>query len=246
MAHPAQSVDHGPGALQGPRQVARVLVVDDDPTVRDIVSRYLLRDGFEVHAVADAEAASRILARGVHVDLVILDIMLPSVDGLSFLRELRGTSDVPVILLTARIGEADRIVGLEIGADDYVLKPFSPRELTARVRTLLRRTKPAHREPSLEFNGLIIDPRSRTVTVQGRRLEMRAREFDLLAFLAGSPRQVFSRRQLLEHVWNSSTEFTDVSTVTVHVRRLRQAIENDPLDPRWIVTVRGIGYRFDP
>ncbi|MBA2380510.1 MAG: response regulator transcription factor [Chloroflexi bacterium] len=246
MAHPARSVDHGPGGLRGSRQFGRVLVVDDDPTVRDVVSRYLVRDGFEVHAVADVEGASGILARGVHVDLVILDIVMPSVDGLSFLRELRGTSDVPVILLTARIGEADRIVGLDSGADDYVLKPFSPRELTARVRTLLRRAAPADLEPTLEFNGLIIDPGSRTVTVRGRRREMRAREFDLLAFLAASPRQVFSRRQLLEHVWNASTEFTDVSTVTVHVRRLRQAIENDPLDPRWIVTVRGIGYRFDP
>lgn len=246
MAHLWRTADQRLGGPLVPRQFARVLIVDDDPTVRDIVSRYLLRDGFEVHAVADAEAASSILARGVHIDLVILDIMLPSVDGLSFLRRLRGTSDVPVILLTARIGEADRIVGLEIGADDYVVKPFSPRELTARVRTLLRRAKPTDLELSLEFNGLIIDPRSRTVTVHGRRLEMRAREFDLLAFLAMSPRQVFSRRQLLEHVWNSSAEYSDVSTVTVHVRRLRQTIENDPLDPRWIVTVRGIGYRFDP
>ncbi len=246
MAHLCRSVYLRPGGPEVPRQSARVLIVDDDSTVRDVVSRYLLRDGFEVHAVADSEAATRILARAAHIDLVILDIMLPSVDGLSFLRELRGTSDVPVILLTARIGEADRIVGLDIGADDYVLKPFSPRELTARVRSLLRRAQPTLRDASLEFDGLIIDPRSRTVTVQGRRLEMRAREFDLLAFLAMSPRQVFSRRQLLEHVWDSSTEFSDVSTVTVHVRRLRQTIENDPLDPRWIVTVRGIGYRFDP
>lgn len=246
MAQLCRSIDRRPGGPRVPRQFARVLVVDDDSTVRDIVSRYLLRDGFEVDAVANAEAATRILERGAHVDLVILDIMLPSADGLSFLRELRRTSDVPVILLTARVGEADRIGGLEVGADDYVLKPFSPRELTARVRTLLRRAKPIFREPSLEFDGLIIDPRSRTVTVQGRRLEMRAREFDLLAFLAMSPRQVFSRRQLLEHVWNSSTEFTDVSTVTVHVLRLRQTIEKDPLDPRWIVTVRGIGYRFEP
>ena len=229
-----------------PRRPVRVLVVDDDPTVLDVLSRYLMRDGYDVHGVADAEAATRILAGGVDVDLVILDIVLPSMDGLSFLRQLRTTSNVPVILLTARIGEADRIVGLDSGADDYVLKPFSPRELAARVRTALRRAKPAVLEPSLEFNGLVIDPRSRTVTVQGRRLEMRAREFDLLAFIAASPRQVFSRRQLLAHVWNSSTEFTDVSTVTVHVRRLRLAIEDDPLDPRWIVTVRGIGYRFDP
>jgi len=228
------------------RRLVGVLVIDDDPTVLDVLSRYLMRDGCDVHGVADAEAATRILAGGVDVDLVILDIVLPSMDGLSFLRQLRTTSNVPVILLTARIGEADRIVGLDSGADDYVLKPFSPRELAARVRTALRRAKPAVLKPSLEFNGLVIDPRSRTVTVQGRRLEMRAREFDLLVFIATSPRQVFSRRQLLEHVWNSSTEFTDVSTVTVHVRRLRLAIENDPLDPRWIVTVRGIGYRFDP
>jgi DNA-binding response OmpR family regulator len=222
----------------------RILVVDDEPTVRDVVTRYLERDGFRVDAAADGEAATELLAR--RPDLVVLDIMLPAIDGITFLHRLRRTSDVPVILLTSRTDEADRIVGLELGADDYVTKPFSPRELAARVRSVLRRARPIGNASTLQFHGLLIDVSAREVRVGDRLVELRAREFDLLAFLAGSPRQVFSRGQLLDHVWHSSAEFSDVSTVTVHVRRVRQKIESEPLSPRWIKTVWGIGYRFEP
>lgn len=221
----------------------RVLVVDDEPTVREVVTRYLERDGFRVLQASDGAGAMKALAD--RPDLVILDLMLPSVDGLTILQQLRRTSDVPVILLTARSEEADRIVGLELGADDYVVKPFSPRELAARVKSVLRRTRQRPSEARLEFEGLLIDTKTRDVVVRGERVDMRAREFDLLAFLASSPRQVFSRGQLLEQVWHSPAEFQDLSTVTVHVRRIRQKIEVDPLQPRWITTVWGIGYRFE-
>ena len=222
----------------------RVLVIDDEPMVRDVVSRYLERDGYRVDAAADGEGARQLLELGP--DLVILDLMLPGMDGLAFLRDLRRTSEVPVIVLTARTDETDRVVGLEVGADDYVVKPFSPRELVARVRSVLRRVRPTSGDSRLEYGSLSVDARARTVTVNGQPVIFRAREFDLLLFLASSPSQVFSRGQLLNSVWDSSTEFSDVSTVTVHVRRVRQKIEEDPLQPRWIVTVRGVGYRFDP
>jgi len=222
----------------------RILVIDDEPTVRDVVSRYLERDGYRVDAAADGETARQLLERDP--DLVILDLMLPGMDGLAFLRDVRRESEVPVIVLTARTDETDRVVGLELGADDYVVKPFSPRELVARVRSVLRRVRPAPGHARLEFGALSVDARARTVTLRGERVLFRAREFDLLLFLASSPNQVFSRGQLLNSVWDSSTEFSDVSTVTVHVRRIRQKIEDDPLQPRWIVTVRGVGYRFDP
>ncbi len=222
----------------------RVLVIDDESTVRDVVSRYLERDGYRVDAAADGEGARQLLGRAP--DLVILDLMLPGMDGLAFLRDVRRESDVPVIVLTARTDETDRVVGLELGADDYVVKPFSPRELVARVRSVLRRVRPPPGHLRLEFDGLVVDARARTVTVHGQPAVFRAREFDLLVFLASSPNQVFSRGELLNAVWDSSAEFSDVSTVTVHVRRIRQKIEDDPLQPRWIVTVRGVGYRFDP
>lgn len=223
----------------------RVLVIDDEPTVREVVSRYLERDGYVVDAAADGEEARELLRQAP--DLVILDLMLPGMDGLAFLRDVRQAGSIPVIVLTARTDETDRVVGLELGADDYVVKPFSPRELVARVRSVLRRARPAAAEdPTLDFGGLSVDSRARTVAVHGQPILFRAREFDLLHFLASSPRQVFSRGQLLNTVWDSSTEFSDVSTVTVHVRRIRQKIEDDPMQPRWIVTVRGVGYRFDP
>lgn len=212
--------------------------------MREVVARYLERDGFRVDQAADGPSATASLAH--RPDLVVLDIMLPAGDGLSLLRNLRRTSDVPVILLTSRSEEADRVVGLELGADDYVVKPFSPRELAARVRSVLRRTRYPAAVDRLEFEGLVIDPSSREVHVAGHLVEMRPKEFDLLAFLAASPRQVFSRGQLLEQVWHSPTEFQDLSTVTVHIRRIRQKIESDPLHPRWITTVWGIGYRFEP
>ena len=225
-------------------QRRRILVIDDEPMVRDVVASYLERDGYGVDSAATGDDGRRLLANGP--DLVVLDLMLPTLDGLGFLRDLRRTSEVPVIVLTARTDEADRIVGLEAGADDYVVKPFSPRELVARVGSVLRRTRPRADVARLEFDGVTIDTRSRTVTVHDRPVEFRAREFDLLVFLASSPRQVFSRGQLLDHVWQSSSEYSDVSTVTVHVRRIRQKIEDDLMQPRWIVTVRGVGYRFDP
>ena len=232
-----------PGAVDVDRR-RRVLVIDDEPTVRDVVSRYLDADGYRVDSAADGHAARKLLEEPA--DLVILDLTLPGMDGLAFLRDIRMTSDVPVIVLTARTDEMDRVVGLELGADDYVIKPFSPRELSARVRSVLRRARPETDVPRLDFGGLSIDARARTVTLHGEAISFRAREFDLLLFLAMAPRQVFSRGQLLSHVWGSSIEFSDVATVTVHVRRIRQKIEDDPLRPRWIATIRGVGYRFDP
>jgi len=175
--------------------------------------------------------------------------MLPEIDGFSILGELRKREDIPVILLTARTEETDRVLGLELGADDYVVKPFSPRELAARVRTVLRRasrSEPPVMEPTITFDGLAIDTRSREVRVGGEPVDFTAKEFDLLAFLASSPRQVFSRGQLLEQVWDSSSDWQDASTVTVHVRRIRKKIEQDPDEPRWISTVWGVGYRFEP
>jgi len=235
------------GSLDGADAVeraGRVLVVDDTSTVREVVTRYLERDGFTVDSAADGRAARALLRN--KPDLVILDIMLPDSNGLDILRELTAARDIPVILLTARSEETDRVVGLELGADDYIVKPFSPRELAARVRTVLRRARSRPMTARLEFEGLAIDMVAREVFVQGKPVETRAREFDLLAFLATSPRQVFSRGQLLEQVWNSNPEFHDLSTVTVHIRRLRQRIETDPLRPRFITTIWGVGYRFEP
>jgi DNA-binding response OmpR family regulator len=181
-------------------------------------------------------------------DLIVLDMMLPGVNGLDILRRVRSASDVPVIMLTARAEESDRVAGLELGADDYVVKPFSPRELAARVNGVLRRTtgRSTAAPGPIVFDGLQIDPLSREVTLHGRTVEMTPKEFDVLAFLASSPRQVFSRAQLLESVWQSSPEWQDPATVTVHVRRIRNKIEDDPETPRWITTVWGVGYRFEP
>lgn len=222
-----------------------VLVVDDEPMVREVVAAYLTRDGFEVRESGDGKAALKHLTNGP-TDLVILDVMLPGTDGFSVLRKVREREDIPVILLTARGEEADRVLGLELGADDYVVKPFSPRELAARVRTVLKRTMTSSTTGSrIEFDGLSIDPGSREVRVGGRLVKLTPKEFDLLRFLASSPRQVFSRSQILDHVWDSSEEWQDPSTVTVHVRRLRQKIETNPDLPRRLVTVWGVGYRFE-
>ena len=223
-----------------------VLVVDDEPMVREVVTNYLERDGFTVESVADGHDAIERF-RSTTPDLVVLDVMLPSVDGLSILRTIRRDSDVPVILLTARGEEADRVLGLELGADDYVPKPFSPRELTARVRSVLRRVVPREADgQSLEFGDLHIDVGRREVSVGEDLVDLTRREFELLMYLATSPGQVFTRSQLLEHVWDSSSDWQDPATVTVHVRRLRQKIEKDPQNPRWIATVWGVGYRFEP
>jgi DNA-binding response OmpR family regulator len=225
-----------------------ILVVDDEPMVCEVVSRYLQNDGFGVMEAADGASALEILAAHSPA-LVVLDIMLPGVDGLSVLRQLRATTDIPVILLTARASEIDRIVGLEVGADDYVVKPFSPRELAARVRTVLRRTQApaiASRGAPLVFDSMQIDADTREVTIEGTAVTLTPKEFDLLLFLARSPRQVFSRRQLLEHVWESSPDYQDPATITVHIGRLRQKLEADPDDPKRITTVWGVGYRFEP
>lgn len=226
---------------------SRVLVVDDEPTVRDVVVQYLRRDGHEVTEAVDGHQALELLASSPP-DLVVLDLMLPGVDGLEVLRRLRATSDVPVIMLTALAEERDRVTGLELGADDYVVKPFSPRELAARVNGVLRRSNgrdgPAH--DVIEHGGLRLDGRSREVYLDGRLIETTPKEFDLLMFLAAAPRQVFSRADLLREVWQSSPDWQDPATVTVHVRRIRNKIEVDPEHPRWIATVWGVGYRFEP
>jgi two-component system, OmpR family, phosphate regulon response regulator PhoB len=222
-----------------------VLVVDDEPIVREVVLRYLERDGFRTLEAADGDTARR-LVETESPGLVILDIMLPGVDGLELCRWIRARSELPVILLTARGEEADRIVGLELGADDYVTKPFSPRELAARVRTVLRRSsRHVPKAERLSFEGLDLDARTREVTTGGDLLKLTAREFDLLYFLARHPGQVFSREQLLDKVWDYHFA-GDASTVTVHVRRLREKIERDPARPQFLETVWGVGYRFSP
>ena len=222
-----------------------VLVVDDEPIVRDVVVRYLRRDGFDTLEAADGDAARKLI-ESASPQLVVLDVMLPGTDGLTLCRWIRSRGELPVIMLTARGEEADRIVGLELGADDYVTKPFSPRELAVRVRTVLRRTAhaslPAER---LELGRLIVDARTRELTVDGRQLRLTAKEFDLLFFLASHPRQVFSRDQLMDRVWGYAAAL-DTGTVTVHVQRLRSKIEPDPRTPRYLETVWGVGYRFVP
>ncbi len=227
--------------------MTKVLVVDDEPTVREVVAGYLRRDGHDVSEAADGTAALASVESDPP-DLIVLDMMLPGVNGLDVLRRVRTTSDVPVIMLTARAEESDRVAGLELGADDYVVKPFSPRELAARVNGVLRRAngRQASAPGPLTFDGLLIEPLSRQVTLDGRSIELTPKEFDLLTFLASSPRQVFSRAQLLESVWQSSPDWQDPATVTVHVRRIRNKIEEDPETPRWITTVWGVGYRFEP
>ncbi len=227
----------------------RILVVDDEPTVREVVAQYLQRDGYEVMELDRGDAVDDAVTK-FQPDLVVLDVMLPGASGLDFLRR-SGPNRVPVILLTARVDEADRVLGLELGADDYVTKPFSPRELTARVRSVLRRAQSTPTAVDvLQFDGLQVDLKAREVTVGtgpgAVTASLTAKEFDVLAFMAQAPRQVFSRAQLLQHVWDSSPDFQDPATVTVHVRRLRNKIETNPDEPRWITTVWGVGYRFEP
>lgn len=223
----------------------RILVVDDDPTVAEVVARYLARDGHQVDCVADGLAALRIAAERTP-DLVILDLMLPGIDGLEVCRRLRERWPVPVVMLTALGEETDRLVGLETGADDYVTKPFSPRELTLRVRSVLRRARGALARTygTITDGDLRVDAAAHEVALRGREVALTAREFDLLAYLLRHPRQAFTRENLLKAVWG--WEFGDYSTVTVHVRRLREKIEDDPTEPRRIVTVWGVGYRYEP
>ena len=225
--------------------VAKVLIVDDEPNIREVVGLYLRRDGHEEVSAADGEEALSIFGSAVP-DLVVLDLMLPKVGGLEVCRRMRAERRVPLIMLTARGEEEERIVGLSLGADDYVVKPFSPRELAARVAAVLRRVEePAGitNQKVLSFDGLRIDPNMREVLVRGEPVTLTAREFDLLHHLAASPGRVYTRDQLMELVWGYAFS-ADTSTVTVHVRRLREKVEPDPAKPRYLQTVWGVGYKF--
>ncbi len=231
------------------RQVekTRVLVVDDEPMVREVLTRYFEREGFDVADAADGRLALEHIEGSVP-DLVLLDLMLPEVDGYEVFRRLRSASaTTPVIMLTARGEETDRVVGLELGADDYVTKPFSPREVVARARAVLRRTKtPATERPagSIEVGEITIDLDRREVSRSGRPVHLTRKEFDLLSYMAASPGVTFTRSQLLDDVWDFAWD-GDSATVTVHVRRVREKIEDDPSDPRHLLTVWGVGYRFE-
>jgi DNA-binding response OmpR family regulator len=225
-----------------------ILIVEDEPSIAEVVTLYLQRAGFETLQASDGLAA-RALIEKHNPDLGIIDVMLPGLDGLALTRWLRERSDMPVILLTARRAESDRIAGLEMGADDYVVKPFSPQELVSRVKAVLRRAgrqpESLPSKPQLAFDDLLIDLPGRLVTLAGRSVALTAREFDVLALLALHPRQVFTRDQLLERVWGGS-DYIDPGTVTVHVRRLREKLERDPSSPQRIQTVWGVGYKFEP
>jgi len=221
-----------------------VLVVDDEPMVREVLTQYLTRDGFLVVEAADGEEAVAKLD-ACAPDLVLLDLMLPNKHGLEVLRHARSTSDVPVILLTALGAEKDRVAGLELGADDYVVKPFSPREVSARVKSVLRRSGGQGRPTITNFGDVSVDSERRKVERSGVEVNLTRLEFELLAFLLGNPNRVVSRDELLQSVWDSSAEWQDPATVTVHVRRLRQKLENDPSEPDHILTVYGVGYRFE-
>jgi two-component system response regulator ResD len=223
---------------------ARVLVVDDEAIVRDVLTRYLEKEGFQVDAAEDGEAALDLAARA-RPDIVVLDLMLPKIDGLEVFRRLRDLGDVPVVMLTAKREEVDRVVGLELGADDYVSKPFSPREVVARIRAVLRRGERAeHDGTPLVVGGLEIDRARREVRRNASPLHLTRKEYDLLELLASHPGRTFTRTELLESVWDFAWD-GDSSTVTVHIRRLREKIEDDPSDPRHLVTVWGVGYRFE-
>jgi DNA-binding response OmpR family regulator len=226
---------------------ASILVVEDEPSIREVVALYLERAGFQVHCVSDGSAALEILEKNTP-DLVVLDLMLPGTDGYKITHFLRAQGNTPIIMLTARRSETDRIAGLEMGADDYVVKPFSPQELVSRVRAVLRRAGSGslpEQGKSLQFDDLHIDPSTRLVQVEGQEVLLTAKEFDLLWFMARHKRQVFNRSQLLDQVWGLA-DYIDPSTVTVHVRRLREKIEADPSTPQHIITVWGIGYKFEP
>jgi two-component system response regulator ResD len=226
----------------------RVLVVDDEPMVRDVLARYLEQAGFDISTADDGEQALSVFGE-TRPDLVLLDLMLPRIDGFEVFRRMRAASSTPVIMLTARGEETDRVVGLELGADDYVTKPFSPREVVARVQAVLRRTNHAEDEDEglgvLEFGSIAIDEPRREVTVRGTAVRLTRKEFDLLAYLARRPGVTLTRTRLLEEVWDFAWD-GDTATVTVHIRRLREKIEDDPSAPVHLVTVWGVGYRFEP
>ncbi|MFC9277985.1 response regulator transcription factor [Streptomyces collinus] len=245
MQQPYASPHAGPEPGPRPGARGRVLVVDDDPTVAEVVAGYLDRAGYAVDRAVDGLAALE-RAAAHRPDLVVLDLMLPGMDGLEVCRRLREHGPVPVVMLTARGDEEDRVLGLEVGADDYVTKPFSPRELVLRVDSVLRRARPAAPQDlrgPFGAAGLSVDPAARRATKHGAELALTLREFDLLAFLLRHPGRAFAREELMREVWG--WDFGDLSTVTVHVRRLRGKVEDDPARPRLIRTVWGVGYRFD-
>jgi DNA-binding response OmpR family regulator len=235
-------------AIQGKRAGlrARLLVVDDDEEVRRVVVRLLEEEGYQV---VEASTGPELLAAmgRAPLDLILLDVMLSEESGFDLLAEIRRTSEVPVILLTAKMAESDRVLGLRLGADDYVVKPFSSAELTARVVSVLRRSsRPLAARAVMQYGDLWIDTTSREVRVGDALVETTMKEFDLLAFLASSPRQVFTREQLLDQVWGSSSAWQDAGTVTEHIRRIRRKLVGDGDKERWIRTVWGVGYRFEP
>jgi DNA-binding response OmpR family regulator len=227
----------------------RVLIVDDETSLREVLGQYLRLEGFVILEAADGVEALEVAQR-TPPDLIILDLMLPGVDGVEVCRRLRELSAAPILMLTARHEEADKLEGFQAGADDYVTKPFSPREVVMRVRAIMRRlevtTVPAMAlDGVLHIGALVISPQTRSVERDSQPMEVTTKEFDLLYFLARRPRQVFTRQQLLDHVWDF-TYYGDPSTVTVHIRRLREKVERDPANPRHIKTVWGIGYKFEP
>lgn len=224
-----------------------VLIVEDEPSIAEVVGLYVQRAGYRVKFASDGYQAKKLIDQNLP-DLIIMDIMLPGPDGFEITRWLRDHSEVPVIMLTARREEVDRIAGLEMGADDYVLKPFSPQELVSRVRAVLRRSSSKSSttsEKPLDYESMRIDPQTRLVTMDEDEIVLTLKEFDTLWLLAQHPRQVFSRNQILERVWGIS-DYIDPSTVTVHIRRLREKIERDPSNPEHLITVWGIGYKFEP
>jgi DNA-binding response OmpR family regulator len=227
--------------------MTKIVIVEDEPSISEVVSLYLKRAGYGVTCFSDGLAALNAFADQLP-DLFILDVMLPGMDGFTLTRNLRDRSDVPIILLTSRREESDRIAGLELGADDYVVKPFSPQELVSRVRAVLRRAHASAEktdEGIMSFRNLLINPQTREVSLDGKNIVLTAKEFDLLHYLALHPRQVFTRDQMLEKIWGSY-DYIDPSTVTVHIRRLREKIEQDPTSPVHLVTVWGVGYKFEP
>jgi DNA-binding response OmpR family regulator len=225
---------------------ATILLVDDEESVQKLLTYPLERDGYRVVQARDGdEALTRFDAE--RIDLVVLDVMLPRLDGLEVCKRLRARSSVPIVMLTARDDELDKVLGLELGADDYITKPFSIREFRSRVKALLRRASAPRHAPSEEqaisVEGLVIDPARRTVELDGRPVQVTYVEFELLRAMAGRPGRVFSRQKLLEAVWGGS-EYREPRTIDVHVRHLREKLERDPREPQFILTVRGAGYRF--
>lgn len=235
-----------PGALDDESVIGagymRVLIVEDEPSIQEMVSSRLERDGFETYVTSTAEEGMRQFRR-VKPHLIVLDLMLPYMSGLEFCRKLRRESSTPIIVISAKAEERSRVQALEVGADDYLVKPFSLRELTARIRAVLRRSNSMKADVMIDSGELQIDPRRHEAKLRGEVLELSPKEFALLHFLASKPGQVFGRSELLDHVWGKDA-FVSERTVDVHVRWLRAKIEEDPADPKMVLTVRGVGYKF--